>query len=126
MRISDWSSDVCSSDLHLLARCRDVAGEGDGGADAGLRLACCFHVVLLKVGHIDREAIEALAPADAMRVARGDGFEDRVMQGEFRMGAVRAGLFQDRKSVVSGKSVTVLVDLGGRRFLKKKKKIQYL
>src|SRR3546814_4975880 len=67
---------------HLLARCRDVAGEGDGGADAGLRLACCFHVVLLKVVHIDREAIEALAPADAMRVARGDGFEDRVMQGD--------------------------------------------
>src|SRR3546814_16981967 len=28
----------------------------------------------------------------------------------------------DRKSVVSGKSVSVLVDLGGRRFLKKKKR----
>src|SRR3546814_20129488 len=28
----------------------------------------------------------------------------------------------DRKSVVSGKSVSVRVDLGGRRFIKKKKK----
>src|SRR3546814_13680324 len=30
----------------------------------------------------------------------------------------------DRKSVVSGKSVSVRVGLGGRRFIKKKKKIQ--
>src|SRR3546814_19617356 len=30
---------------------------------------------------------------------------------------------EDRKSVVSGKSVSVRVDLGGRRHLKKKKKI---
>src|SRR3546814_11970179 len=28
-----------------------------------------------------------------------------------------AGLFEDRKSVVSGKSVSVRVDLGGRRFI---------
>src|SRR3546814_13104202 len=35
--------------------------------------------------------------------------------------ALRAGLGEDRKSVVSGKSVSVRVDLGGRRFLKKKK-----
>src|SRR3546814_19270836 len=31
----------------------------------------------------------------------------------------------DRKSVVSGKSVSVRVDLGGRRIIKKKKKIDY-
>src|SRR3546814_14416203 len=31
---------------------------------------------------------------------------------------------RDRKSVVSGKSVTVRVDLGGRRIIKKKKKKQ--
>src|SRR3546814_15210663 len=30
---------------------------------------------------------------------------------------------KDRKSVVSGKSVSVRVDLGGRRILKKKKKL---
>src|SRR3546814_11320140 len=33
----------------------------------------------------------------------------------------RASLFRDRKRVVSGKSVSVSVDLGGRRVLKKKK-----
>src|SRR3546814_14729625 len=31
-------------------------------------------------------------------------------------------VFQDRKSVVSGKSVSVRVDLGGRRIIKTKKK----
>src|SRR3546814_17713629 len=31
----------------------------------------------------------------------------------------------DRKSVVSGKSVSVRVDLGGRRIIKKKKKKKY-
>src|SRR3546814_18808305 len=32
--------------------------------------------------------------------------------------------FEDRKSVVEGKSVSVRVDLGGRRIIKKKKKTQ--
>src|SRR3546814_19442194 len=32
------------------------------------------------------------------------------------------GITEDRKSVVSGKSVSVRVDLGGRRIIKKKKK----
>src|SRR3546814_13130467 len=36
-----------------------------------------------------------------------------------------AELAQDRKSVVSGKSVSVRVDLGGRRIIKKKKEVQY-
>src|SRR3546814_11191225 len=35
---------------------------------------------------------------------------------------VAAGAGRDRKSVVSGKSVSVRVDLGGRRCLKKKQK----
>src|SRR3546814_13280055 len=39
--------------------------------------------------------------------------------GAVRVGAVKRG---DRKSVVSGKSVSVRVNLGGRRIIKKKKK----
>src|SRR3546814_6087320 len=35
MRISDWSSDVCSSDLELLARLAPLAGDAVG-AEAGL------------------------------------------------------------------------------------------
>src|SRR3546814_18525208 len=43
------------------------------------------------------------------------------------LGNVVATAMGDRKSVVSGKSVSVRVDLGGRRLIKKKKqhKIQY-
>src|SRR3546814_20540151 len=34
MRISDWSSDVCSSDLaRSIAAARDAIGEGEGNAD---------------------------------------------------------------------------------------------
>src|SRR3546814_15173841 len=36
--------------------------------------------------------------------------------------AIRESRFQDRKSVVQGKSVSVRVDLGGRRIIKKKKR----
>src|SRR3546814_18772304 len=44
--------------------------------------------------------------------------------GEPLMQLGHADGFQDRKSVVEGKSVSVRVDLGGRRLIKKKKKIQ--
>src|SRR3546814_16560064 len=42
----------------------------------------------------------------------------RLTQGPGRIGQM--GPSQDRKSVVSGKSVSVRVDLGGRRSIKKK------
>src|SRR3546814_19114455 len=71
MRISDWSSDVCSSDL-------------------GLR-------------H------EVPAPRDRLRQAQGDG-----------RGRENRAAGADRKSVVLGKSVSVRVDLGGRRIITKK------
>src|SRR3546814_18162791 len=75
MRISDWSSDVCSSDLReheLTAAQRDVAGDVRGQ-------------------HVGRE----LDPREA-------------------------DVQRDRKSVVEGKSVSVSVDLGGRRIMKQK------
>src|SRR3546814_13317238 len=74
MRISDWSSDVCSSDL--LGR-----GQREGRVE-DLKVAV--------IGHAEHAAFGC--PAEL-----------------------------DRKSVVSGKSVTVRVDLGGRRIIKIKK-----
>src|SRR3546814_19593472 len=70
MRISDWSSDVCSSDLH--AQAVDHGGVAVG-ADAG-------------VGIGDGDAVRAFARPDALRDifqidlmadagARGDGIE---------------------------------------------------
>src|SRR3546814_18699524 len=98
MRISDWSSDVCSSDLPHVARVeilprlavdpelnpqRVRIGNLVGGHDPGSDR--CEAVVRL-VEQTVREMIEP----------------------------------EDRKSVVEGKSVSVRVELGGRRIIKKK------
>src|SRR3546814_11713630 len=77
MRISDWSSDVCSSDL------------GVEGLRVGDRVAYALH-------YGSYGQFMALPAWKAVRIP------------------------EDRKSVVSGKSVSVRVDLGGRRLLKKK------
>src|SRR3546814_21159351 len=94
MRISDWSSDVCSS-------------------------------ALLWVGRRISRPLRSLAVA-ARDFAPGDGdtpLEERG-PGDVRdvIAAFNALRLRDRKSVVSGKSVSVRVDLGGRRIIKKKKK----
>src|SRR3546814_14647661 len=80
MRISDWSSDVCSSDL--LKTVREMT-----------------RAMLLDRGFGRVEICDDGAPALAFLDA----------------------LAADRKSVVSGKSVSVRVDLGGRRIIKIKK-----
>src|SRR3546814_13948304 len=99
MRISDWSSDVCSSDLFLLER--HEADELDCGRREA-RLVVVRHLRFADGGM----AVEGALPAPgcgkrALRPAGGD-----------------------RKSVVEGKSVSVRVDLGGRRIIKKKIKQQ--
>src|SRR3546814_15805664 len=99
MRISDWSSDVCSSDLrrwHTPGRDRP----------AGCRA--------------DRLGYGGCAGRGADRPARPAGKVDRPGNPDQWPGAVlRAGTWSaaDRKSVVSGKSVSVRVDLGCRRTL---------
>src|SRR3546814_14186437 len=76
MRISYWSSDVCSSDLHSS------------------------QYIFAEIG----------VPRDFAQLP----FHERAIDC-YRL---------DRKSVVLGKSVSFRVDLGGRRFIKKKS--QYL
>src|SRR3546814_13275570 len=110
MRISDWSSDVCSSDLTvdpawadaILPEGMPVQGNLDplallaGGAalDAGVdRILAAFHnrPPVFNLGH----GIGQYTPLD-------------------------------RKSVVKGKSVSARVDLGGRRLIKKKIHTRYV
>src|SRR3546814_15811128 len=105
MRISDWSSDVCSSDL------------GPSGE------------------HPDRifdQFLEDLHQAGAVRAVDGavvetaggghDGRDlERVVDDEGPLFARADGQDQDRKSVVSGKSVSVRVELGGPRIIKQKR-----
>src|SRR3546814_16503032 len=91
MRISDWSSDVCSSDLLTLFY---IAGRG-------VERLAEFH---------DVDAALTQRRPERRRGIRGPG---RHLQ------------LEDRKSVVSGKSVSVCVDLGGRRIIKKKRTPRY-
>src|SRR3546814_7014712 len=83
MRISDWSSDVCSSDLARPAERHD---DLEKGAE--------------RPGAVDRR---------------------RLLQ-RHRQPRQEAAQHPARKSVVSGKSVSVRVDLGGHRIIKKKKR----
>src|SRR3546814_15158824 len=84
MRISDWSSDVCSSDLDQFGPAMDREGRDvDEMPDSRLDRACS------------------------------------KLHRQFHIGVMQR---LDRKSVVSGKSVSVRVDLGGRRIIKKKNK----
>src|SRR3546814_14389809 len=114
MRISDWSSYVCSSDLVQL---RGVLGRtGDDQRRARL-------VDQDRVDFVDdrvmQAALVALFLAQRHVVAQ-------VVEAEFVVGAVgdvgRIGrmLVGDRKSAVLGKSVSVQVDVGGGRIIKKK------
>src|SRR3546814_15163544 len=102
MRISDWSSDVCSSDLSTLSRQarsgkhRTCGNPGQGTTRIRLQVAmqCAFPKGQECCG---------------VRLQRPKA--DRASDGE------------DRQSVVWGKSVSVRVDLGGRRTSQNKKKV---
>src|SRR3546814_7716930 len=98
LRISDWSSDVCSSDLAMVrqSRARNIELLLDAPDRQALRPGPHQHPVDLQAGRI----------AERLELC-GCFFE-----------------FQDRKSVVEGKSGSVRVGLGGRRNLKKKNKIR--
>src|SRR3546814_19740900 len=143
MRISDWSSDVCSSDLftvcqaavwrtpdgHWCSTCSDrfyvdlaarwlvytspVRDEEAGGSM--LRV-----IKYVKRGYSIQ--VDSLGRVIDRIVSAVD--EDRAR--DVGRSVVIAGLLRevdpDRKSVVSGKRVSVRVDLGGRRIFKKKQK----
>src|SRR3546814_14843916 len=112
MRISDWSSDVCSSDLtsrwqgcrvYVLRRTRPLFGvDASVGQELAAKAASAR-------GRTSRAArLHAASPAVTMR---------RMHRYAFII------LLLDRKSVVSGKSGSVRVDSGGRCIFNKKTKI---
>src|SRR3546814_17333366 len=103
MRFSDWSSDVCSSDLSQSGALGIMNSISDVKADGG------DLVVSLPEGNADLP----LLLSDYHLVIQPNGGVDDP----------NAGI--DRKSVVSGKSVSVRVDLGGGRLIKKNNYVLY-
>src|SRR3546814_15606564 len=120
MRISDWSSDVCSSDLiGIVAQAKDrLAGRavGDGhpavivGDAVGRPAQPVFGAVLLD--HREPALIdELIEPGRARRAGARLGaqpaFDLRLPE---QIVEVDSG---ERKSVVSGQSASVRVNIGG-------------
>src|SRR3546814_18554416 len=102
MRISDWSSDVCSSDL-LQA----VTAQSTYTNENVLKLNNLVQNQLLQGGmNMFDSFAKGLAGLATGTMSVGEAFNG------------------DRQSVVSGKSVSVRVDFGGRRIIKKKIKKQ--
>src|SRR3546814_15280935 len=112
MRISDWSSDVCSSDLaySIPVDARRTYGR--------VERRCCgwelnppreWQPSTLEPHHTQHVDDDLARHVDipAMRSHRSGAWEAT-----------------DRKSVVEGKSVSVRVALGGSRSIKKKKNIK--
>src|SRR3546814_20483559 len=119
MRISDWSSDVCSSDL--------LPGQDEPLLIAREEIELALEVVLPR-GDVPVELVEldkAEGGPDLRRFQIVAEFLEQELGviGNAVQLHVEACLdaFGDRTSVVSGKSVSVRVDLGGSRILKNKK-----
>src|SRR3546814_11313895 len=109
MRISDWSSDVCSSDLlsRLLSR---TARRTELCSAAGRHRPLDGEELLLD-----------MVECQAQRT-RGHGRLAEQRQRNARRTQTVPGQLVDRKSVVEGRSGAVRVDLEGRRLIKTKKK----
>src|SRR3546814_20805467 len=101
MRISDWSSDVCSSDLG------GHPGRRAGGGDQRPAFARGGVTILVRTKTQRREGISKSVRAE-------------LVEAPFFLTSLKKRR-ADRKSVVLGKSVSVRVDLGGRRIIKKKR-----
>src|SRR3546814_11162112 len=106
MRISDWSSDVCSSDLWPLRKAAPLRSWQ--GRRRWSSVSCLFS--------------SSSSRCRVQRARSGILRMNGCAEWTKRIPAATGG---DRKSVVSGKSVSVRVALGGLRIIKKKKSKNY-
>src|SRR3546814_19574611 len=107
MRISDWSSDVCSSDLQ-----QRIVSSLTQPADAAIKVG---RLAQWRGGLHSDDKVHNLS----MRLDR----IERLKPGRFRGRRIHryTGRTPDRKTVVKGQSVSVRVDLGDVCSIKKKK-----
>src|SRR3546814_17269238 len=112
MRISDWSSDVCSSDLVQ----RVLAAEDHRRALEQAELVLARQLAEGDDRARERNGADKSADEQFQAIAHGQRCAGRRDAEGVRFG--------ERTSVVKGKSVSVRLDRGGRRIIKKKKKKQ--
>src|SRR3546814_20652220 len=111
MRISDWSSDVCSSDL--LER---LTAEGQ----TLIERRNAFELMRDQAAeHYERHTGSNWRPRSGSMVNHRNLTSAMIDSRDFLAAKKRADNAVDRKSVVKGKSVSVRVDSGGRSIIKK-------
>src|SRR3546814_12444143 len=116
LRISDWRSDVCSSDLLSSP----VRGIRRGRNRKSLMVVLCLR------GGAGRQRIAghtaAPPPIDRCHPQSNGGSAAELPDLDIRVDRSGFLLGVDRKSVVEGKGGSGRGDLGGARFIKQKKK----
>src|SRR3546814_12210839 len=133
MRISDWSSDVCSSDLYEYGTDYGYLDVAQGGSTCTMDNSV-VKTVNLNHGTSGSTAFSYSCPRNTVKSINGaysplndahyfgkvifDMYDDYV--GSSPLTFQLTMKVQDRKSVVEGKRVSVRVDPGGRRTIKQK------
>src|SRR3546814_21118863 len=107
MRISDWSSDVCSSDLTSPVENHPDSASGKQGTASSGRFTPRHP-----------ESARTLVHMGTGKRGCCDSCGWILRFGEAGGARSASICWQERKSVVWGKSVSVRVDLGGRRIMK--------
>src|SRR3546814_19806715 len=113
MRIGDWSSDVCSSDLPRTKSGKPRPIGIDAATVAALRAVRkrqAHERLLLGPAHVDHDLV----------LARPDGRPQHPEHFSTAF-ARRVARYRDRKSALYGKRVPVRLEHRGRRIFKKKK-----
>src|SRR3546814_15121270 len=105
VRISDWCSDVCSSDL-MRAKAGLTWSQSAGSACRPMASVMALNCAACGA------ALSAVAAGSNSTLKNGSESTTTIRP-------TASGCRRDRNSGVSGKSVSVRVDLGGRRILKK-------
>src|SRR3546814_16434587 len=146
MRISDWSSDVCSSDLHATFSTPPRRPRRHPGSGADPLAFAPFQTTGPLLEHTRAPTLHRAAPARLVGTGLAGGAAGARRRRMVRL-ALAAGAHAaraqrrnpgrgarerartahrraaaDRKSGVKGRSVSVRVATGGRRSCKKKKK----